>query len=225
MVGVPDEYRMKILENCGKEKSPLEVRLAAAWVLQKINRKWHKDKILDFIRERPWINQKWWYKERNEMALVQICSRLNQKRRYYGWDTIRYISGGNIANYLTICGEIWDAAAKQGIHPIHEGNIDEKVQTEGILKASIIWKERDRNESRGGRRYFVLNNLGAAIRDSIAEDLAMSNPGHTGFSISESDLYETEKGEKVKSFLQNSVSWGVLEERRHKSNTGIKQQE
>jgi hypothetical protein len=46
------------------------------------------------------------------------------------------------------------------------------------------------------------------------EDEALSNPGHTGFSLREMDI---DKNPAVCEFLRNGVSWAILEERPHTS--------
>jgi hypothetical protein len=211
---VPKAYHAAILEACGD--SPLDLRLAGAWILQQLNRKSGEAEIVARLKERPWDHQ-WWRKERIGVALVQIASSANQRRRYFGWKPITYLAGANISAFLLICSEIWDAATKQGCLPFRGSPLDPRIQTQGILNAASKWLERDRNEAAGGRmRYQVLSRLGPAIHSKLKDDYAISNPGHSGFSLRESDL-SSASGAKVTEFLQNAVSWAIFEERVHTS--------
>ncbi len=92
------------------------------------------------------------------------------------------------------------------------------MQSDGIFIASRKWANRDRVEHIGGnKRFAVLSRLGPAIRETVVGDFAMSNPGHSGFSLRESELYETDKGKKVAKFLEDAVNWALFEERPHTS--------
>ncbi|MHB8653194.1 MAG: ORC-CDC6 family AAA ATPase [Terriglobia bacterium] len=216
--GLTDKITVQIRHVCGKNASSLDLRLASAWALQRQQRGISETEILRELRDKPWTKMKWWRKERIEVALLQIASVANQKRRYFGWETVVYLSGGNITAFLLICAEIWDMATKMDFHPLDQAPVEVRVQTEGILVASEKWRVRDRNESLGGRkRYEVLSQLGPAIQESLIGDLAISNPGHSGFSLRETDLGKGEEGDKVREFLENGVNWAVLEERQHTS--------
>jgi hypothetical protein len=212
---IPSIYHDALLKICGS--SPLDLRLAGAWVLQQLNRKLSEAEVMKRIPEKPWAHQ-WWRKERIGVALVQIASAANQRRRYFGWKPITFLAGANISAFLLICSEIWDAATKQGYLPLGGGALDPRVQTQGILNAAAKWLERDRNEAAGGRmRYQVLSRLGPAIHSKLRNDRALSNPGHSGFSLRETDLGSSQTGMKVNEFLQNAVSWAIFEERAHTS--------
>lgn len=67
----------------------------------------------------------------------------------------------------------------------------------------------------------MLSRLGPSIHDALISDFAISNPGHSGFSLKETDLWtgqeEDENKKKVTEFLQKAVSWAILEERPHVS--------
>lgn len=200
---------------------PLEIRLAAAWALQKYRRGWSQQEILSQLKNRPW-HKLWWRKERIVPALIQIATMSNSRKLYYGWTTVNYLSGANITAFLLICSEIWDMAAKIGLHPLRAKPLPYEVQAEGIYNASQKWAMRDRNERTGGRkRYHVISQLGPAIHDAIVGDLAISNPGESGFSLREADLWGDypvdSKNRKVSDFLEKCASWAYLEERPHKS--------
>ncbi|MCJ7576508.1 MAG: hypothetical protein MUO80_07560 [Dehalococcoidia bacterium] len=219
--GPPKPVIDGILEFLGPDASPLEVRLASAWALQKCRKHWSEGQILKQLKTLPW-HRLWWHKERIVPALIQIATMSNSRKLYYGWRTVNYLSGANITAFLLICSEIWDMAAKMGLHPLRTRPLSYEVQTEGIYNASQKWAMRDRNEHTGGRkRYQVISQLGPAIHDGIVADLAISNPGESGFSLREADLWgdypPNSKNGKVSDFLERCVSWAYLEERPHQS--------
>lgn len=202
---------------CIKDSSPLDLRLAAAWALERQKRKVPESEIIAELQTYPW-KKRWWWKERVEIALLQIASLANQKRRYFGWSTVIFLSGSNISNFLLLCSEIWDRATKLSIRPLDEYPLSPLIQSKGIFAASEQWLNRDKNEQIGGRKRFeVVTRLGTAIHESLIGDLAISNPGHSGFSLRETDLSGSEKGKIVAEFLQRAVSWAIFEERAHTS--------
>ncbi len=129
------------------------------------------------------------------------------------------LSGANIAAFLLLTSEVWDMATKFGHAPVGADGkpsvIPRDILSDGIRVASNKWVQRDRLETTGGsRRYAVLSRLGPAIHDSVVKDEALSNPGHTGFSLREIDI---DQDPAVCEFLRNGVSWAILEERSHSS--------
>ena len=215
---IPERIKGALGAMYDPNSSPLEPCLAVAWILEQQQRKISEAEILKKMEERPWAKPSSWRKERIGVALLQIASLANQKKYYFGWNTIIYLSGANISAFLLLCGEIWDMSTKMGANPLAHYPIDHHLQTEGVFIASKKWLERDRNEYIGGRRrYDVLSRLGPAIHDALIGDRAISNPGHSGFSLQESDLWDNEEGEAVAKFLQSAVSWAIFEERFHTS--------
>jgi len=213
---IPEDVRSQLVQILGEGSSLLDARLAAAWVQQRLQRGEAPTRVVAHARrERPWRNQ-WWRKERIEIALLQIASLTNQRRYHFGWDTVLHLSGSNIGAFLYLAREIWDVAARFTTD-MPPGRFDYKVQTDGILNASQKWRVRDRVDVTGGGalRYDVMNRLGPGIHDSLVEDLAISNPGHSGFSLQENDLVDGPQRERLKRFLEEAVNWAYLEERRH----------
>lgn len=214
---VSGNIKAKIEELCGPTPSPLDLRLAEAWALQKQQQQFKESRILQEMNDKPWHRESW-RKERVGNALLQIASLTNQKRRYFGWKTILYLSGANISAFLLLCSEIWDLATKIDLNPLEKHPLPAHVQSDGIFEASEKWRNRDRNEHLGGRmRWEILGRLGPAIHNALVEDYAMSNPGHSGFSIRESELWGNEESSAVARFLLNAVSWAIFEERPHMS--------
>lgn len=213
----------KILSLCAdfEHGAALEIRLAAAWALQQIkNHGKSEASVIEMLDDFPW-QKKWWQKERREIGLVQLSSHSNSRRRYFGWETLLSLSGGNISLFILLCSEIWDVAARLDLDPLDSETakepLDYKIQTRGIVEASRKWIERDRNESEGAIRHDVIDRLGAAIDASIKNDWPLSNPGWTGFSIPEHSLSGSKAGIEVSEFLRSAVSYAILEERPHKS--------
>lgn len=215
---MPKQFLTELGTQCGPDASPLELRLASAWVLQRIGRGDSLSRIRREMRSQPWRRSSW-RKERVLAALFQIASIARSKKHYSGWTTIVDLSGANIAAFLLLASEVWDMATKFGHAPVdaqgRPNTIPRDVQSDGIRVASYKWVQRDRLETTGGsRRYAVLSRLGPAIHDAVVEDQALSNPGHTGFSLREMDI---DKDRAVCEFLRNGVSWAILEERPHTS--------
>lgn len=220
---IPAEMGVFLAELCGENPSPLDLRLAGAWYMQQRGNGISDTRILQQLGpERagissplPW-HEVWWRKERVGIALLQVASRANQKKLYYGWKTVIELSGSNITSLLLLCGEIWDVASKLDV-PLLE-TVPPQIQTDAVYFASESWRSRDRQEKIGGReRYDVLTRLGFAIHDATVGDFAISNPGQSGFSVLEADLWTNERRERVALFLQRAVSWAILEERPHTS--------
>jgi hypothetical protein len=198
---------------------PLEMRLASAWALQRLQKRAAPHMVSEWLRERPWAKDWSWRKERNEIALLQIASYQHQRKLYFGWETVLFLSGGNITAFLAVCAEIWDAATKVGENPTEKAPISHRIQTEGVHAASEKWAARDRIDVRGSKRYEFLGRLGPAIRRALVDDAALSNPGHSGFSVREPDLWRpgSPAVNELREFLARCVDWTILEERAHTS--------
>lgn len=218
--GLPNKIKKRIILVCGDEPSPLDLRLAGAWTLQRLQRNVNEQEILKELPNAAWRNNGSWRKERIGIALLQIASKANARKRYYGWETMLYLAGSNITAFLMLCGEIWDMAAKNGVNPLSGSPLAPAIQSNGVLIASRKWANRDRLERIGGRKRFeVLSRMGPGIHDELIQDWAISNPGHSGFSLKESDLIDDEQGEQVARFIENAVSWSIFEERIHTPKT------
>lgn len=196
-------------------EDPLDALLATVWVRQRLARKQDVDEILRLSAGRPWM-RRWWHKERVQAALFRLASLANDTKKYYGWNTIVYLSGGNIYAFLLICSRIWDVATKQGIEPLGSEALPVQVQTYGIYDASVEWQERNLREHGGGpRREDFAYRFAAAVKEAVVKSSTMSNPGHSGFSLEELELHSAAAGRKVSDFLEEGVGWGYFEERRH----------
>ncbi|MEO8360915.1 MAG: hypothetical protein ABI672_12860 [Vicinamibacteria bacterium] len=198
----------------------LDVRLASAWVSSQEKKHVPAADILREGQTHPWLHV-WWRKERISVALLQIASFANQRKRWFGWDQVVGLAGSNISAFVFLCGSVWDEAARRDPRFL-EKEILPQTQTLGIRKASVTWKERDESDERSGgaRRADALNRLGAALKNLVLLDPAISNPGHSGFSLSETDgdgSLTREHSDRLHGFLDDAVSWASLEQRTHTS--------
>ena len=216
---LPEEFHDDVINACGEHAAPLDLRLASAWLLQQIKRGQPPASIRREMRAQPWKHNWSWRKERILPGLCQLASFTRSKKNYAGWTTLVELSGANIAAFLLLASEIWDLASKFD-HAPTDGvgtpiTIPREIQSDGIRAASSKWAQRDRLETTGGsKRYRIVSRLGPAIHKAIISDVALSNPGHSGFSLREIDI---ERSPAIQAFLQNGVSWAILEERPHTS--------
>lgn len=213
---LPEDLKMVLLENYSSTLSVLDLHLAIAWCHQRMNRGEPPSKIIEDLRASPW-KRVWWRKERIEISLVQLASLAFGRRTLYGWNTILMLSGANITAFLLIFGEVWDYLTKIEQRPLDLQYVPPPAQSDAIYSASRKWFSRDRTDNDGGgERYAVLGRLGRAIRESVLHDRAISNPGHTGFSVRDSDLSKSDN-ESISRFLNGGVKWAVFEIRSHRS--------
>jgi hypothetical protein len=129
------------------------------------------------------------------------------------------LSAGNISIFLSICHEVWDVflraerrkPERKRRDPITTG-IDPNVQAVAIQTASAEWYEKITEHPEGHDRQRFVAFLGREFRRRLLGDLAMSYPGHNGFSIA---LDKLEAIPEVKRFLQEAVDYGDLYDAPH----------
>ncbi|MCF7701506.1 ORC-CDC6 family AAA ATPase [Loktanella sp. M215] len=194
--------------------NPISAKLGEAWTRQNID---SIDISPELIMSEPWQSKVWWKKERKQQALMQVFSTCRQKLVWYGAPDIVLLSGKNIFVFLSICQFIWAEYLRSTSESsqIFPKGIDPLTQATGIHSASEYWFRKVRAEPKGGDdRHRFANVLGTAIRDRLTRDKSMSYPGENGFSLPVKDL---EAARHVESFLENCVSFGVLEQHSHTS--------
>lgn len=204
-------------------QSPLEGILALAWLLQGSPQP-HFVSYDTSAYDRgkaPW-DSKWWRKERIRLALMQLASNCNQLPIWGGPSEIIELGKGGIICFLGICQQIWDfylrtlppeSTGKKDITIFSEG-IPLSLQTLGITSASRQWVEKISELPNGYKNKVFVENMGRLLRNSLLQDQKMSYPGHTGFSLRNSDIQK--QGEAV-IFLQEAADYGVLFEYDHTS--------
>lgn len=209
----------EFLEQLGQE-DPLAARFADAWVHQKDPSKRRlKIEPPKLGEPYPWDKKKYWIKERNEQALLQLASANRQQLIWSGTDDLFALSGGNILVFLFLCQQIWDGWLRdtRGDNDISDvllPSIADPVQTQGIREASEEWMKKVKEGSQAERRTQFLGNLGQHFYRVLTDDKSMSNPGANGFSVSIDELNEFEE---VKAFLQLCVEFGDLYDAPHTS--------
>ncbi len=198
--------------------SPLSAKLGEAWVRQKDKRKkdvvYHPPEAPPF----PW-DKTYWKKERSEQALTQIASRNKQQLIWQGKNDIVGLSGGNILVFLFLCQHVWDAWLRETRHAdiVMRKKLEHfstEVQSLGILNASEEWQKKPIEGKMSKIRSLFIQRMGERYYNLLTNDLAMSYPGRSGFSISNSDI---ENDKYVCDYLKVAVDYGDLYEAPHTS--------
>ncbi|WP_138436734.1 ORC-CDC6 family AAA ATPase [Marinobacter shengliensis] len=187
------EWRSRIAELW--RESPLEAKFTDAWLRQKTQK--HARVSLDpyaKTTEEGWRNRKYWIKERNEAALIQIAGVCNESLIWCGSRHILDLSGWNILAFMSICRAIWAAwlrkVTDEELENTQIPSIGVITQSVGIYEASKIWSEKLKEGTDGDRRSRFINNLGSWFSAKIRNDIALSNPGHNGISLLTSEIDE-----------------------------------
>lgn len=209
--GIGNDDDRRILRTLS-EKRALDAKFAEAYILQKGPGSIAPDQDGKY----PWEGRKWWTKERNGQALLQIAARQKQKLLWYGADDIVALSGSNILAFVTLSQMIWDAWLRQGDRDVETAALPEITsiydQDEGIQQASHHWFRKIRSDQDGDARQRFVRLVGEKFREWLRADDAMSYPGHNGFSI---DVEELHNDPEVSDFLHEAASFGVLVQRIH----------
>jgi len=226
VLNIPDDWSSewkKTLERLWLT-DPLDAKLSEVWLRQK---KQQREKVYlskDMDAALSWKGRRYWIKERNEAALIQIAGDAKEMLIWSGERHILDLSGWNILAFMTICRAIWAAWLRstpdEELQKTHLPSISMDKQVIGIYEASRIWAEKLREGADGDKRYAFINSLGAWISSTIRNDRALSYPGHTGFSIFKKDF---DLPTPLTSLLKSCRDQGDLIESEHttKSNDGL----
>lgn len=207
---------VKFLQEHAKE-DPFDARLAEAWVRQMGKKK--RDVMFNIPKSKPYPwNKQWWKKERVQQALLQIASRNNQQLIWFGKEDILSLCGSNILAFLQICRSIWDVWIRDTYSSEEDTTdlirFDPEIQSIGVIEASNAWYENISLEKGGKDRKIFIDFLGSHFYKTLVEDIAMSNPGHNGFSL---DVEELGRATKLKKFLNEATDYGDLYDAPHTS--------
>lgn len=212
-----DPQWKKELSEMWTQGEPLQARLGVAWLRQSAQqlKGVHRDR--NSVSGYPWRLKKYWIKERNEAALVQLAGDLSQALAWSGKRHIVELSGANILAFMSICRAIWGAWLRN--LPDEElrsivgvPGINRNAQAIGISEASKIWFEKLAEGLDGDRRKTFIVSLGTWFSSKIRDDEALSNPGHNGFSLKLQDL---DSDREIGSLIKNCRDHGDLVEREH----------
>jgi hypothetical protein len=190
---------------------PLSAVLGEAWVRQQLRR---QNPVLPEEDYFPWETKakKWWNKERQKHALLQIAARRRQRLIWSGESDILTLSGSNILAFLSICQQIWQAWLRSLPRetPMDESSLpsirDPYVQTEGIEEASQKWYRKIRQDAGDSLQRFT-RVVAEEFRKELRSDESMAYPGHNGFSLLISSL---ERDDQVARQLERAVAYGVF---------------
>lgn len=226
LLNIPNNWSKEWKETLEKtwRTDPLDAKLGEVWLRQ---RKQQKEKIYllsDLDKILTWKERTYWKKERNEAALVQIAGDAREMLIWSGERHIIDLSGWNILAFMTICRAIWAAWLRstpdEELQKTSLPSIDMNKQVIGIYEASRIWAEKLREGTDGDKRLAFITAIGAWLSSAIRNDRALSNPGHTGFSLYKSEF---EQSNSITYLLKSCRDQGDLIESEHttKSPDGI----
>lgn len=158
----------------------------------------------------PWASQPYWQKERINQALMQIASANRQALMWSGEDDILSLCGGHLLIFLFLLQHIWDAwlRDKRGlVDGAFKFPVDDDVQSQGIMEASIEWLSKQIEGSNALQRKTFVDTLGEHFYKSLIEDKAMSYPGANGISLAVADL---DSSPEISRFLREAASYGDI---------------
>ncbi len=221
-LNIPNDWanEWKVALNEIWKTDPLNAKLGETWLRQKAQQ---TDKVYlnaAAAATQPWKKRKYWVKERNEAALIQIAGDANQTLIWTGSRHIVDLSGWNILAFMTICRAVWaawlrrtsDDELQRTILP----KIDRDEQVIGIYEASRTWAEKLKEGTDGGGRAKFITALGAWFSASIRNDRALSNPGHNGISLLQNEF---EKRDFITDLIRVCRDQGDLIESAHTTKT------
>lgn len=216
--GLSNEWRL-YLENLWND-NPLEAWLIRAWLEQRNQIKNNTKSSVHPEKEFNSDTKKYWVKERNEAALVQIAGEMKEMVLWSGKRHIVDLAGWNILAFMTICRAIWSAWLRSTSDDVLDQTILPNIgidnQLIGIYEASRIWSEKLKEGADGDRRYEFISFLGSWFSKKIRNDKALSNPGHTGFSLPK---HEFDRDSEINLLIKSCRDQGDLIESDHTTKT------
>ncbi|MGA2252706.1 hypothetical protein [Terracidiphilus sp.] len=188
--------------------APLEGRLTEAWIRQKIASS--PQSVINLGTISDWKKKTWWRKERVEQALIQIAGRCRRQRMLWsGVEDIIQLSGSNILVFVSICQHIWNAWLRT--MPMDSSReisrIEDDIQALGVHEASTHWYTKIPEEKDGNTRQRFISFVANLLERKMFLDVAMSYPGHSGFSVA---LHELDLDPETRRFLEDAVDYGAL---------------
>jgi hypothetical protein len=232
--GKPDKPLLKIpkdwdprwrveLESLWRKGDFLQAKLGEAWLRQELQQSKNIHKKRDLVEGCPWMEKeaRYWVKERNEAALIQMAGAAIQALAWSGRQNIIDLAGFNILSFMSICRAIWNAwlrnvsdeelARLQG-----PPSVSTEEQIIGINEASKIWFDKLREGLDGDNRTAFISALGSWFSKEIRDDRALSYPGHNGFSLLRTEL---DGDSEIVRIIKSSLDHGDLIESDHTTKT------
>lgn len=180
------------LEDLWVNGEPLEAKFGEAWLRQQAQKRRRIAQDASLAHDKLWRASPWWVKERNEIALMQLAGERQQALVWSGERQIIDLAGHNILAFMTTCKSIWatwqrrnpsDAEVRASLPTF---SVDDQVI--GIAEASHIWFKKIQVGLEADQRTRLVSALGRWFRRRMLGDHTLSYPGHSGFSLLESDL-------------------------------------
>ncbi len=179
------------LNKLWQQGNPLDAKFGEAWLRQRNQEKAGTARHT-MPEEFPWRKSPWWVKERNEIALMQIAGDRRQALVWSGERQIIDLAGHNILALMTTCKTIWSTWQRRNPSDAEERvnlpsfSVDD--QAIGILEASQLWFKKIQVGLEADQRSRLISALGRWFRRKMLNDRSLSNPGHCGFSLMETEL-------------------------------------
>lgn len=208
--GTPPVWKEYVIEIC--QTNLLAAWLCCAWIRQKSAGKRNAlpSQPPPIDGDIPWVSQPYWQKERVNQALMQIASANRQALMWSGEDDILSLCGGHLLIFLFLLQHIWDAwlRDKRGlVDGVFKFPVDNYVQSQGIMEASIEWRSKQIEGTNALQRKKFVDTLGEHFYKSLIEDKAMSYPGANGISVAVADL---DTSPEISTFLREAASYGDI---------------
>lgn len=191
LLEIPDDWAPEWknrLEELWKA-DPLNAKLGEAWLRQRAQQKANVHKNGNLAHTDPWLDEarKYWRKERNEVALVQIASAANEALIWSGRRHIVDLSGWSILAFMSLCRAMWAAwlrnVSDEQLRNTLLPKMGREEQVIGIYEASRSWYEKLKEGADGDKRLQFMRALGTLFSRNMRRDKALSNPGHNGISL------------------------------------------
>jgi hypothetical protein len=184
------------LDELWNKGEPLEARFGSAWLRQTIQKRRNIAQSGEQATGLPWRKSPWWVKERNEIALMQLAGERSQALIWSGERQIVDLAGHNILAFMTICKSIWATWQRRNPADADKRSALPRFSTDdqaiGVTEASQIWFKKIQVGLEADQRARLITALGGWFRRRMLDDQALSNPGHSGFSLLDSDLMSDE---------------------------------
>ncbi|WP_119395757.1 ORC-CDC6 family AAA ATPase [Salinibius halmophilus] len=198
------------------KSEPLYAYLTSCWLRQKKQNNWDLLSSTTPNKVVSWKEKKYWIKERNEAATIQLAGLCKEVPIWSGAEHVIGLSGSNILVFMSICRAIWSnwlrITSTEELKLIDLPSIPSKQQNIGIHEASKIWVDKLREGSNGFERKEFITKISDWISKKLREDKALSNPGNTGFSIKKDEF---KKGDEISRIIGLCVDNGDLIESQH----------
>ncbi|MCM1244094.1 MAG: hypothetical protein NC293_00435 [Roseburia sp.] len=140
----------------------------------------------------------------NKMAfLYLLSSKYKREKQYYSFNTFRYLSVGNVCNFIKLCREAFDNAYFQNKQDLFSGTISAKAQHAAAMSVAYDEIEKVRRIPKFGDELYALSiNLGNLFNE-YHSDVELRNMEANQFSV----IY---KGKLVEDLIDTALTWGVF---------------